>query len=299
MEDLGRGVVAIRTNATDVYVGWRLLGTDPQDVALNPYRSTGGGAPIVLNATPIVDATNFVDTTADISQPNAYRAQAIIGGFEQEASGAFTLPAEAPTNQYLSIALVPPPGGVTPAGETYTYSANDASVGDLDGDGEYEIALKWDPSNSKDNANDGYTGNVFLDAYKLNGARLWRIDLGRNIRAGAHYTQFMVYDLDSDGRAELAMKTADGAGTVIGDPNADYRTATGRILYGPEAGASTRSLSRVSTGTGTLLWRRRRSRCPRPGHRTGTVGIVTDGLRSCRWTKPIVAAGPGRRPAGA
>ena len=39
---------------------------------------------------------------------------------------------------------------------------------------------------------------------------MWRIDLGRNIRAGAHYTQFMVYDLDGDGRAEIVMKTADG-----------------------------------------------------------------------------------------
>nr|GEZ34451.1 hypothetical protein [Tanacetum cinerariifolium] len=96
-----------------------------------------------------------------------------------------------------------PAGGTTPDGVAYTYSANDASVGDVDGDGEYEIILKWDPSNSKDNSQSGYTGNVYLDAYELDGTRLWRIDLGRNIRAGAHYTQFMVYDLDSDGKAEV------------------------------------------------------------------------------------------------
>ena len=88
----------------------------------------------------------------------------------------------------------------------YTYSANDCSVADLDGDGEYEIIVKWDPSNSQDNANAGYTGDCILDAYKLNGTRLWRIDFGKNIRAGAHYTQFMVYDLDGDGKAEAGLQ---------------------------------------------------------------------------------------------
>ena len=115
-----------------------------------------------------------------------------------------------------------------------TYRANDASAADLDGDGQYEIILKWDPSNSKDNSQSGYTGEVYVDAYKLDGTRMWRINLGRNIRAGAHYTQFMVYDLDGDGKAEVAMKTADGtvdgAGKVIGDPNADYRKSNGYVL---------------------------------------------------------------------
>jgi len=98
--------------------------------------------------------------------------------------------------------------------------------------------LKWEPNNAKDNSQSGYTDNVYLDAYKLNGTRLWRIDLGRNIRAGAHYTQFMVYDLDGDGKAEVACKTADGTrdgkGNVIGNPNADYRNSSGYILSGPE-----------------------------------------------------------------
>jgi rhamnogalacturonan endolyase len=140
--------------------------------------------------------------------------------------------------QYLSIPLQAPAGGTTPDGVAYTYNANDCSTGDLDGDGQYDIVLKWDPSNAKDNSQSGYTGNVYLDAYKLNGTRLWRIDLGRNIRAGAHYTQFMVYDLDGDGKAELACKTADGtrdaAGVVIGNANADYRNSSGYVLSGPE-----------------------------------------------------------------
>ena len=107
-------------------------------------------------------------------------------------------------------------------------------MGDVDGDGEYEIILKWDPSNAHDNAHDGYTGHVYMDCYRLNGEQLWRIDLGRNVRAGAHYTQFIVFDLDGDNKAEVVIKTGDGTidgtGTVIGDPNADYRSEKGRIL---------------------------------------------------------------------
>ena len=94
--------------------------------------------------------------------------------------------------------------------------------------------MKWDPSKAHDNAHDGYTGPVIFDCYKLNGQQLWRINMGRNVRAGAHYTQFMVFDLDGDGRAEVVMKTGDGTGKVIGDANADYRNERGRILTGPE-----------------------------------------------------------------
>ncbi len=103
-----------------------------------------------------------------------------------------------------------PADGITPAGDTYTYSPNDASIGDVDGDGEYEIILKWDPSNSHDNAHEGYTGEVYIDCYRMNGEQLWRINLGKTYAAGAHYTQFMVYDLDGDGKAEVVMRTADG-----------------------------------------------------------------------------------------
>jgi hypothetical protein len=125
---------------------------------------------------------------------------------------------------------------ISPPGSNYV--ANDASVGDLDGDGQYEIVLKWDPTDSKDNSQSGVTSVVYVDAYRLNGSRMWRINLGRNIRAGAHYTQFQVYDYDGDGRAEVAMKTADatvdGTGRVIGDANADFRNSSGYVLSGPE-----------------------------------------------------------------
>jgi len=151
----------------------------------------------------------------------------VAGGKEQEASSPFTLPANAPALPYVTIPLQTP-GGYTP---------NDASVGDLDGDGEYEIVLHQ-AGRGRDNASRGMTDPPILEAYDLDGAFLWRIHLGRNIREGAHYTQFMVYDLDGDGRAEVACKTADGTvdgkGKGIGDPNADYHNAQGYVLDGPE-----------------------------------------------------------------
>jgi rhamnogalacturonan endolyase len=226
LEKLDRGVVAIRTGASAVFVGWRLLGTDPIGLTFNVYRGA-----TKLNAAPITGATNLIDNAAT---DEAYSVRPVLNGTEQTASAAASVWAQT----YQRIPIQQPAGGTTPDGIAYTYSANDASVGDVDGDGQYEIILKWDPSNSKDNSQSGYTGNVYLDAYRLNGTRLWRIDLGKNIRAGAHYTQFMVYDLDSDGKAEVACKTADGTvdgrGTVIGDATADYRANNGYILSGPE-----------------------------------------------------------------
>jgi rhamnogalacturonan endolyase len=226
MENLNRGLVAIKV-ANGVYVGWRLLGTEAQNTGFNLYRNG-----TKVNSTLITGSTNFLDGSGSTS--SSYTVRAVINGQEQSASETVSVWG----NSYLSVPLQIPSGGTTPDGVSYTYSANDASVGDLDGDGQYEIVLKWDPSNSKDNSQSGYTGNVYIDAYKLNGTRLWRIDLGRNIRAGAHYTQFIVYDLDGDGKAEIAMKTADGTrdgqGTVIGSSSADHRNSSGYVLSGPE-----------------------------------------------------------------
>ena len=259
MENLGRGVAAIRTSETDVYVGWRLLGTDPAGLAFNLYRSSGAATPVKLNVAPLLTTTDFVDSGADLTEPNSYAVRPVLDGVELAASAPFTLPANAPIQQYLSVPIQRPAGGsveVPPGSPTssFTYNANDAAVADLDGDGEYEIVLKWDPSNSRDSASAGLSGHQILDGYKLDGTRLWRIDLGRNIRAGAHDTQFMVYDLDGDGRAELVCKTADGTvdgrGDVIGDAGKDYRSLIvptdglqvpspsdaryGKVLAGPE-----------------------------------------------------------------
>ncbi|GGN86124.1 rhamnogalacturonan lyase [Actinoplanes lobatus] len=228
-EDLDRGLIALRTSGGN-FLSWRLLTSDPAGVAFNVYRGS-----VKVNAAPIAAGTNYTDAGAPAGA--SYTVRPVVDGAE-----AVTLAAEEPSvgllAAYQDVPIQIPGGGTTPDGVAYTYSANDASVGDLDGDGQYEIVLKWDPSNAKDNSQSGYTGNVFIDAYKLNGTRLWRIDLGRNIRAGAHYTQFQVFDYDGDGKAEVAMKTADGtkdgAGVVIGSSSADYRNSSGYILSGPE-----------------------------------------------------------------
>lgn len=287
MENLDRGEVVIRKDDDTIFVGWRLLGTDPEDLAFNVYRSTDSEAPTKLNAQPLTGPTHYVDVSADLTKANAWSVRPVRNGREDpptiatDSSGyAAKLPPGMPARKFLSrtnrnssyildsrpflsIPLQAPANGVTSDGKGYSYSANDASAADLDGDGEYELILKWDPTNSQDNAFAFFTGNVFLDAYKLDGTRLWRIDLGPNIRAGAHYTQFMVYDLDGDGCAELVCKTADGtmdaAGNIIGDANAFWpdtvgvefpvrggtgstfnakgdpvQTTLGRILRGPE-----------------------------------------------------------------
>ncbi len=229
MEYLDRGVVAVKVSG-GVYVSWRYLGTDDPSVSFNLYRNGQK-----VNSAPIATKTNYTDAAGTTS--SVYTVRAIAGGIEQPDSKSAGVWAQ----QYKTIQLKRPAGGSNPSG-SYTYTPNDCSVGDVDGDGEYEIIVKWDPSNAKDNSQSGYTGNVYLDCYKINGTFMWRIDLGVNIRAGAHYTQFQVYDLDGDGKAEIACKTApgtiDGKGKRVlmgsDDPSRDYRNSGGYVLSGPE-----------------------------------------------------------------
>ena len=241
LERLNRGVVAV-TVSGGVYVGWRMFGfeydaANPSNVSYNVYRN----GTMVANVT---NSTNYLDSSGTSS--STYTVRAVIGGVTGADSESATVWAQ----QYLRIPLMVPAGGTTAsscptANEAYTYSANDSSVGDVDGDGRYEIILKWVPSNAKDNSQSGCTGNVYIDAYTLTGTRLWRIDLGPNIRAGAHYSQFVVIDADGDGKAEMAVKTApgtkDGSGNYIKmGPAASathtmaYRNSDGYVLSGPE-----------------------------------------------------------------
>lgn len=227
MEKLGRGLIAVRQSADSIYIGWRMLGTDPADLAFNLYRQTGSGVAVKLNHTPLTESTNYIDPNAPATAINAYYVKPLLKGVEQPASESFKLLANAPVQQYLTVPLRTPKG----------YAPNDISVGDLDGDGEYDIVLHQ-TGRGRDNSADGLTDPPVFQAYKTDGTFLWEINLGKNIREGAHYTQFMVYDLDGDGIAELACKTADGTidgtGKVIGDVSKDWRDANGRILSGPE-----------------------------------------------------------------
>ncbi len=227
MEYLNRGVVAVPNATGDVFVSWRLLVDDPTDVAFHVHRSTDGAEPRRVNESPIRDATCFVDEDAPTGALVHYQVTAVVDGVAQAASESCVISPQ----PYLSVPLQTLEG----------YRPNDASVGDLDGDGQYEIVLHQ-VGRGRDNSQSGLTTEPILEAYQLDGTLLWRINLGKNIREGAHYTQFMVYDLDGDGRAEVACKTADGTvdgkGTVIGDAEADYRSQSGRslgkVLEGPE-----------------------------------------------------------------
>lgn len=245
MERLDRGVVAVHQPDGKVFVSWRLTAADADGTAFNLYRTTAPGparplspsqlgaaretGPVTLrlNPAPLSGPTWFIDDAPALERATAYFVRPVTAGAEGEPSAAFTLPAGAPPLPYHSIPLQTPEG----------YTPGDASVGDLDGDGRYEIVLKQEHT-PRDNSHRGLTGETLLQAYTLDGRLLWTINLGKNIREGAHYTQFMVYDLDGDGRAEVACKTADGTidgtGKPIGDPAADHRNADGHILRGPE-----------------------------------------------------------------
>lgn len=230
VERLDRALVAVPAEGGGVHVAWRLLGTDPRTTRFTLYRD---GKPIARIAAN--QPTSFHDKAG---KPAARYALAVNGAAPGAAIAVWA-------QGYLPIPLDKPADRTTPEGETYSYTANDVSAGDLDGDGRLELIVKWYPSIAKDNAFSGYTGETLLDAYTLEGRKLWRIDLGRNIRSGAHYTQFMVFDLDGDGRAEIAMKTADGTidgtGAVVGDASKDWRHGDATVEVPDRTGSTVTS----------------------------------------------------------
>lgn len=235
MENLSRGLVASNVGS-GVLVSWRLLGTDDPATEFNLYRD-GEKIASIKGA----EGTNYMDASGKIS--SKYEVAAVVNGKEGAKSGLSltydkTVANSGKSFPYRTLKVNVPANMTMPDGEVATYTPNDMSAGDLDGDGELELILKWDPSNAHDNSQTGYTGNVYIDAYKLDGTQLWRIDMGVNIRAGAHYTQFQVFDYDGDGKAEMIVKTADGTidgtGKAVGDKSKSYRSDAGLILDGPE-----------------------------------------------------------------
>lgn len=247
LEYLNRGLVAVKSDY-GIFVSWRWLGTESNATKYNLYRDGKR-----INAFPL-NITNFTDTGGTLE--SHYSVAAVVDGVEQEKCDEVS-PWE---DNKLEIPLTDKPKAVNPDGsqklnddgsEAY-YEPTETSIADLDGDGELEIVLKWDPSDRKDNSMHGLTSPTILDAYKLDGTKMWRINLGYNIRSGSHYTQFMVYDLDLDGKAELVCKTADGTtdneGNTVGDADKIWRDGTtGRILSGPEY------LTAFNAETGTII----------------------------------------------
>ncbi|MCU6719743.1 RICIN domain-containing protein [Porcipelethomonas ammoniilytica] len=222
VENLDRGISAISTGS-GMMVSWRFLADDSDNSIFKLYRNNA-----LIYTSNAGNATCYLDK--DGKSTDTYKVETVESGTIVSSD---TCAMQSGSN-YLEVKLDVPKAQTS----GITYSPNDCTVGDVDGDGQYELFVKWDPSNSKDNSQKGKTDKVFIDCYKIDGTKLWRIDLGVNIRAGAHYTQMLVADYDLDGLAEMVCKTADGTvdgvGNVIGDSSKDYRNSNGYILSGPE-----------------------------------------------------------------
>ena len=212
MENLGRGIVAVRTGTSNIFVSWRLLGLDPVDIGFNLYRSTAGGTAIKLNGSVLTAGTNYTDITADITKDNAYYVKPVISSSEQTASGSYTVKANTLVEPCIVVPLTTPASG---------YYTKFVWVGDLDGDGEYEYVIdRLAPFSAA--TDDIGLGNQYLEAYTRTGTRLWVIDMGPsstglyNISPGAAtismgmYDGVTVYDMNSDGKAEVILKIANG-----------------------------------------------------------------------------------------
>ena len=236
MEALDRGLVVSNVGKAGMLVSWRLLGTEKPDTEFNLYRDGTKIATIGKTG-----GTNYLDKDGKIT--SKYTVSAVVDSVEGEKKAvSFVLDSTVSSGgqsfPYKVLKVDAPACPKSKAGDTCTYWASDMSAADLDGDGQYELVLKWEPSNSHDPVMDGFTSPTLIDAYKLDGTKLWRINMGWNIRSGPHYTQFQVYDYDGDGKAEMIVKTADGTidgkGKVIGDSSKNYLDSAGRILSGPE-----------------------------------------------------------------
>ncbi|VBB48016.1 conserved hypothetical protein [uncultured Paludibacter sp.] len=257
LEKLNRGLVAYRSienNVKYVCVSWRLLSTDKPNQQYNLYMAKvytdGSVTPYTkINSDPITDTFYKYEEKNIVSLQ--YVLKEVIDGIEGESLSVFRMRryANETVCNYLEIPMKQIDGD-----DTWKFSPNDASIADLDGDGEMEIVVHR-AGQGYDNSQSGISDTPYLQAYKLDGTFMWEISLGKNIREGAHYTQFMVYDLDGDGKAEVVCKTAEGTHDAVGTPvgkayfptykakynftvnyneNADYRNSGGYILSGPE-----------------------------------------------------------------
>ncbi|MGC3990468.1 MAG: autotransporter-associated beta strand repeat-containing protein [Chthoniobacteraceae bacterium] len=281
MERLGRGIIAIKSSSTQIYVGWRLLGNDPEDLAFNLYRSANGATAVKVNSTPLTATTDYLDTPPNLSTTAyTYSVKTVLNGVEvadtwaNPLSGPFTLAANAPVRQYLSVPIQPTPDD---ASAGVSYAVKFCWVGDFDGDGEYDFVL--------DRTNPNVEARQWLQAYKRDGTLLWQMNMGPNsvnhynITPGSsslgigHGDNVTAYDLDGDGKAEVIVRTANG---VVFPDGTTLTAANDTVQY----------LSILDGMTGK---EKARATIPNPwptvGQMNGHMGIVyADGLKpSVMW----------------
>ncbi len=207
MEWLDRGVIALN-NGSGMFVSWRLLASEyGTDISFNVYRND-----VKINAEPITTVTNYTDP--DGKPGDVYVVESIVNG-KSSLSEPFT----ALEHNYMNIPVQKPAPKATIKGDTAGYTLNDASVADVDGDGEYEIVVKWYPDNAIDSSGRTPTSPTLFDCYKLDGTILWRINMGTNTMSGAHTNQFLLFDFEQNGKADFIIRTANGA--TVYAPNAE------------------------------------------------------------------------------
>lgn len=294
MEKLDRGLVVVPSTNSKKLVSWRRFGYDDPKVTFDLYKNG------VLIDSMLTVTNRLVSST--LSRQDEFQVVARVDGVEVDRSKVVT----GWSDFYYPLPINRPKGGSTSSGD-FVYNPNDCSVGDVDGDGEYEIILKWDPSNSKDNSQSGFTGETIFDCYKLDGTQLWRINMGLNIRSGAHYTPFLVYDFDGDGKAEMICKTGpgtkDGNGKYVSAAATDERiqkvsnlkvwtTGSGWIdggyelltVFNGETGAAVHTIPympnrngkfELSDALGTLNWYDSSSKTDNHGYNRGERYLAT------------------------
>jgi rhamnogalacturonan endolyase len=212
-------LIALNKGNGEIYLGWRWLSTDSPNIKFNLYRYDDGGASIKLNADPIFQSTNFIDKDVDITKNNEWAVHPVIDGREQEQSCRVKLNANAPEREYISIKLKD------------NYDFQKVGIADLNGDGAYDYVIKQ-PGGGIDPGRPRHSRDTYkIEAYNgKNGEFLWRVDLGWNINMGIWWSPLIVYDLDGDGKAEAAFKSAPYAST----PDEAFIDANGFVLSGPE-----------------------------------------------------------------
>ena len=227
-----RAPVAVKTS-NGILVSWRSFTSDASDLGFDIYRGS-----TKLNSSPITTKTNFLDDGGEAG--SSYTIKSTKGE-------EFTVTAW--DNMYKTITLNRVPNTKDASGSlTGRYRPDDISIGDVDGDGEYELIIKWFPDNQRDSGKEGKASPTYLTCNKMDGTEMWRINLGHNIRSGNHTMTFLVYDFDNDGKAEMICRTAagsiDGTGKYVseaGDNNIKatdntktYQNSKGYVTGGEE-----------------------------------------------------------------